>query len=751
VERFLLNPDLEVPGSLEPLTTSGRLQFSDRVDARAASIYHAGSPLEDAVPLARLWPKAARTGGARLVVTLYDLIPHLFPDWYLIDPLTRKRHEARLGLIRRADRVLAISTATADDAVAHLGVRPERVTVVGTGVSSHFRKATDRLAALASVQASLPAVDAGFLLYTGGIDPRKNIARLLEAYSALPEALRRAHQLVVVCEVAADQRAELEEILGRLRISDRVVITGFVQDEVLAALYQSTALFVFPSRYEGFGLPVAEAMACGAPVAVSRIRAATELVPEPAAHFDPAEPRAIAEVISRCLSDSALNARLRALRIPASASWESVAERTATAYAEVAATGRRARRRSRPRVAVVTPLPPQRSGVADDSYHLIEALTEYVDVDAIADGPLQGGRAPSGVRVVGTRNFDVADGLVGNYDQVFYCLGNSRFHAGALELLRGRPGIVIAHDVLLSGLYGHVAADRPHVLPAGFTGVLRAMYGGRLHPRVSEDGFDFSEVGRHGILMAREAIAHADAFLVHSDHAAQLARLDAAREDEHKIEVIPFRCPAPADPPAKPPDWEDDLVVATFGHVSHTKQTAKLIEAWRFVTAAAPTARLAIVGPEAEPGEYGRLERMTLQFGVGATVIQTGDVAEHAFRAWIRRAAVAVQLRASSSGESSAVIAQTLAAGVPTVVTDIGASRELPDSAVVKIHRDITPLELADEIVGLLRSPERWAALSWAGRRYAAEHSYDRVAKLLYERHVVGVRARRQRIPRRNR
>ena len=95
--------------------------------------------------------------------------------------------------------------------------------------------------------------------------------------------------------MTAEQRAALEETLQRLRISDRVVIAGFVPDEVLVALYQSTALFVFPSLYEGFGLPVAEAMACGAPVAVSRIRAATELVPEPAAQFDPAEPRAMAE------------------------------------------------------------------------------------------------------------------------------------------------------------------------------------------------------------------------------------------------------------------------------------------------------------------------------------------------------------------------------------------------------------------------------------------------------------------------
>jgi glycosyltransferase involved in cell wall biosynthesis len=737
VERFLLNPQLKVPGSLEPLTASGRLQFSDRVDAGGATVYHIGSPFEHAVPLEALWPRAAQAGGARLVVTLYDLIPRLFPDWYLADPLTRKHYETCLALVRRADRVFAISTTTEDDAVEHLGVRPERIRMVGTGVASHFARPPDQLAALAAVQTALPAVEPGFLLYTGGIDPRKNIAGLLEGYAALSDDVRRAHQLVVVCAVTAGQRADLEETSRRLLIADRIVITGFVSEELLVALYQATALFVFPSLYEGFGLPVAEAIACGAPVAVSRTRATAELMPEPAAQFDPQEPRSVAEVVSRCLTDRDLNARLGDSQLPTSASWKSVAEQMATAYAELAATGRRVRRRRRPRIAVVTPLPPQRSGVADHSYHLIEALSRYVDVDAALDGSLGTGTAPPGVRVLGPRSFDAADGLAGIYDRVFYCLGNSAFHEVALELLLRRPGVVIAHDVFFTGVYGHLAAARPRVLPDGFDGALRAMYGDRLHAPTAEGAFDFSQANRHGILMARQAIAQSEVFLVHSNHAAQLARLDAARADEHKIEVIPFGGPPAVEDAKERADSDEDFVVGTFGLVSPAKQTAKLIEAWRFVTAKVPTARLAIVGSEAEPGASIRLEAVTVHCGVGATVTQTGDVPEPAFRDWIARAAIAVQLRAGSSGESSAIVAQTLAAGVPTIVTDIGAARELPDEAVVKVHRDITAPELAEAIVRLLRSPVQRAALARAGRQFAAEHSFQRVAKLLYDRYIA--------------
>jgi glycosyltransferase involved in cell wall biosynthesis len=738
VERFLLNPDLEVPGSLEPLTTSGRLQLSDRVRPGEVTSWHVGSPIELAVPLSRLWPRSAQAAGVRLVVTLYDLIPRLFAERYLDDPLIRRRYETRLELVRRADRILAISTATAQDAVEHLGVGPERVTVVGTGVSTQFQRPADPSAALAVVQAVFRNVEPGFLLYTGGIEPRKNIDGLLEAYAVLPGSVRSAHQLVIVCRVLPDERAELDLKLGQLGIADRVVFTGFVPDDLLVALYQSTELFIFPSLYEGFGLPVAEAMACGAPVVVSRIPALTELVDEPAAQFDPHDPGSIAEAVNRCLSNKDVRNRLRAAELPSTASWRSVADRTAAVYAEVAATGRRPRGRRRTRIAFVTPLPPQRSGVADDSFHLIEALTEYVDVDAVADGEAQSGLAPSGVRVFGTRNFNTADMLAASYDQVFYCLGNSEFHTGALELLRDRPGVVIAHDVRLTGLYGQIAATRPELLPGGFHVALHAMYGDRLRPEVGAQGWiDFWEANRHGVLMAREAIASSEAFLVHSNHAAQLARLDAAPEDEHKVEVIPFRFPPPREGETREAGDSEEVIVGTFGLVSAAKQTEKLVDAWPFVIREVRAAQLAIVGSDAGTGETARLGIRAEQLGVGESVIQTGDLEEEDFQRWISRSSIAVQLRAGSNGESSAVVAQTLAAGVPTVVTAIGSARELPDAAVVKVDRDLTPRQLADEIIELLRAPERRRALSRAGVTLAGEHSFERVAKLLYERHIV--------------
>ena len=141
VASYLLNPELPIPGSIEPLTHSGRLRFAEPLPS--AAIYHVGSPIDVAVPLNRLWPPRARPA-MHLIVTLYDLIPLLFPDVYLGDPLTRLKYQTRIELVRRADQILAISEATATDAVEQLGIPSERVTNVGAGVSDRFRPAADR-------------------------------------------------------------------------------------------------------------------------------------------------------------------------------------------------------------------------------------------------------------------------------------------------------------------------------------------------------------------------------------------------------------------------------------------------------------------------------------------------------------------------------------------------------------------------------------------------------------------------------
>jgi glycosyltransferase involved in cell wall biosynthesis len=340
---FVLNPELPVSAAVEELGRNGRLTSSDDSELPRDAIYHVPSPLEP-VSLDRLWPPRLRS--LALVVTLHDLIPGVFPDENMPDPAVRRFYWSRLEIVRQADRVLSVSRATAGDAVRLLGTRPDKLSVTGGGVSDDFMPPESRSAARTALGRLRPRIDGEFLLYTGGMDYRKNVGGLLSAYAGLPTELRRRYELVIVGRLGlADAYGPFVGQAESLGIADRVIFTGYVSDEELVLLYQAATLFVFPSLYEGFGLPVVEALACGAPAIVGRNSSLIELVDREEALVDPADPSSIREALARALTDAELLERLRHPEIRNEFSWRKIAERTAAAYAAVARRRRPPRRK----------------------------------------------------------------------------------------------------------------------------------------------------------------------------------------------------------------------------------------------------------------------------------------------------------------------------------------------------------------------------------------------------------------------
>jgi len=333
-----LNPDLPLPEPARALERSGKVatQTSSAEPPNAQpAIYHVMSPGEADLELDQIWPPWSRA--SRLVVTLHDLIPLLMREQYNADwGHWSTAWIARLGLVGAAHQVLTNSQQTADDAVEHLRVPEERITVIGSGVSDRFSSLIrTRAQADAALRTALPKVRPGFLLYVGGVDYRKNLEGAIRAYARLPAPMRDAHQFVIVCKLAYHRRLSLRAFALDLGIESRnLLLTGFVPDRDLAALYRACELFVFPSLYEGAGLPILEAMSCGAPVAASGTSAMPELLGDPSATFDPADADDIARSIREVLaSPSLLEGLRRSSREQADAhSWERVARRTVEGY-----------------------------------------------------------------------------------------------------------------------------------------------------------------------------------------------------------------------------------------------------------------------------------------------------------------------------------------------------------------------------------------------------------------------------------
>ncbi len=333
-----LSPDVPVPEIAGPLQRSSRAvwQSPDRSPAgEIPPIYHVMSPFEADLELDEIWPAWSRS--ARLVVTLYDLIPLIMRERYNADwGHMATAWIARLGLLGSAHQVLTISQQTADDAMERLNIPEERITVIDSGVSDRFSSlVTSREEADTILRSALPKVRPGFLLYVGGVDYRKNLEGAIRAYAGLPRPIRDAHQLVIACNLAQHLRFSLRIFAQGLGIeANNLLLTGFVPDRDLAALYRSCELFVFPSLYEGAGLPILEAMTCGAPVAASGTSAMPELLGDTAATFDPADPDDIARCIREVLeTPGTLDAlRDRSRRRVALYTWERVARRTLEGY-----------------------------------------------------------------------------------------------------------------------------------------------------------------------------------------------------------------------------------------------------------------------------------------------------------------------------------------------------------------------------------------------------------------------------------
>ncbi len=272
-------------------------------------------------------------------MTLYDLIPLVFRDEYLSLPswgAWAAAWNARLGLIRAADRVLTISHRTAADAIERLGIPEERITVIECGVSGEL---SSLVAPGAETESALRGVSSrirpGYLLYVGADEPRKNLEGTIRSYALLPERLRAAHQLVITCKLPLIRRAQLQRFARSLGIARRqLVLTGFVPDRELAALYRGCGLFVFPSLYEGAGLPILEAMSCGAPVAASNTSSIPEILGDLEATFDPSDPVDIARCLERVVDDPQMLASLRerSRRRVRLFTWERVAKRTLAGY-----------------------------------------------------------------------------------------------------------------------------------------------------------------------------------------------------------------------------------------------------------------------------------------------------------------------------------------------------------------------------------------------------------------------------------
>src|SRR5687767_2737787 len=268
------------------------------------------------------------------IVTIYDMTVFITPRYHHFKKLVLDRTLIP-RVARRADAIITVSNSARYDILRHLKVPREKVKVIAGGVSSHFRPVDDQ-AQLDAVRSKY-GLHQPFILYVGTIEPRKNLTRLIQAFSDLKKS-GLPHKLVIVGQQGWQVGPIFAEV-ERLGLAKDVLFTGYVPLEELPALYSLCESMAFPSLYEGFGLPVLEAMACGAAVVTSRSSSLIEVAGEAALLVNPLSVDEIADSLRRLHRDPDLRAELRQHGIARSSqfTWEAAARSTLDLYETIGA------------------------------------------------------------------------------------------------------------------------------------------------------------------------------------------------------------------------------------------------------------------------------------------------------------------------------------------------------------------------------------------------------------------------------
>ncbi len=646
----------------------------------------------------------------KMVALVFDLIPLLFQEEYFSrwpGPEFVQRYLQGLNRLRNYDALMAISEPTRRDVLSFLGASPDRVVTIGTGSDGRFfvPDRADSMPAEARRFLQALGIAGPFVFSVGSLEYRKNLWGLIDAFAMLPAKLRQTHQLVLTYGLSGPESDRVRQYAEDRGVVEQLVLTDRLADKALRVLYQRCAAFVFPSLYEGFGLPIVEAMQCGAPVVAGNNSSQTEIVGDAGLLFNAADAGELAAHLVQLLDDPG---RARARRtggdpgptLPLGGHGRQGAG-SADRVARPRIVGTPApgpRRAPRRRIAFFSPLPPLRSGVSDYSARLLEELKRRYKIDLYHDAgcvPHIGLQFPD----FGCYDFRVFErnARVLGYHALVYQMGNSPYHGYMYDILLRHPGIVTLHDLCIAGFHfwyarqpgadgdAHIGREFEAFFGEDADEVLRSL------TAVAADatGGMAGACIERGYHLNGRIFERATAVIVHSPWCVEQVR---GRFPAHlgKTSVVPFGAtaldPSPEERRASRARFDiphDALVIASLGLIHATKMNVETIEAFAPLAGGVPEAVLIFVGSEIDNGAARRaVMDLGLQHRVRFLGHYPGDLADLAAVADI---GVCLR-RPPTNGETSASLIDLLRLGVPTVVSDVGSFSCYPDS-VVRKHR----------------------------------------------------------------
>lgn len=656
-------------------------------------------------------------------VVLYDLIPWIHQNIYLNTPVMKEWYQARLSKLKRASLLLSISKYSRSEAIEYLDWPPERIVNISSACDSLFLPAelpgAMRLKWEIEFGLSRP-----FLMYTGGLDHRKNVVRLVNAFAKLPLLIRKAHQLLIVCAINEESKLHLMQIAEKAGLAlDELVLTGYVSDEQLGALYNGCKAFIFPSWHEGFGLPVLEAMRCGKAVIASNTTSLPEVVVNPQALFDPFNEDDIRDRMAWVLTNDNARHQLEkhALVQSAQFDWNTTAAVALDALVNHLPRSKPTTHQRKLRLACISPLPPEPSGISDYTVQLLKVLSNHYDIDVIVQ---QSNVSSEWVLThCPVRTVDWFKDHHPQFDRVLYQVGNSHFHAHMLDLIARIPGVVVLHDFYISGLQAHQLQGDGGL---AWRSMLYASHGylALLADQLPDDRSAVIWQYPCNLTVLQQALG----IIVHSEYSLCLAKHWYGSHTPIGWPVIPLL----REPPVhqfedrssiqkKLQLPSDAFVICSFGLLGPHKLNRELLEAFLGSALAKDDRCILIFVGANDENAYGQslLERIQ-QSTISSRIRITGWVDASDYQNYLAVADLCVQLRTLSRGETSAAVLDCMSHGLPTIVNANGSIADLAPDTVWQLADSFYTYELIYAIETLWQKPEKRQQLGQKARHMLA-------------------------------
>ncbi|MGA0325083.1 MAG: glycosyltransferase [Ilumatobacteraceae bacterium] len=656
-------------------------------------------------------PRIITEADLRVAAIVHDVIPQRFPERYLTNDHARVQTRLRTLTCRSIDRFCANSTFTADTSAIELGVERSRIDVVGAVVEPQFQAASSTsLTAGVSSTSSRRSVVA-----VTGADQRKNTERLITAWSRLPEATRRSAELVVACAAPQPTLDHWHHLAVHQGVGSDIRFTGEVTDDELVALMQQAVLGVMPSLEEGFGLPIAEMVACETPVLCS----ATSSMPEVAgcddALFDPYDIENLARLLDHALNDAHFRQHVLTEETQRLQRW--TVDQVGAEIVSALQQPTRPRRTPTTKplsVAFAAPHPRSASGIGPYTHMVLEHWPQGDDVIALDDCSVLDERLNSRA----TQRAAVGVGSIGrtfrshDVDHLVITLGSSEHHAVSLE----RAAMGDAH------LWLHEATALGAVIgPAHFGGGERwaqqRLSALGVEHSVGVDVMNPEELHRCGITGLEQAIKEARSIIVTSQEGRE------ALTAEYGASLPPITV-IPLAHPTRSQSAVGGNRVVSFGVVDDNKRPEELIQ----LLAKCDDLHLDLIGSITSE-QRTKLIDYSMQLGVEERLAIHGRASDSALDGLLNNVRCAVQFREGHPGQMSAAICELLSRGVP-VISDMTTHGEGHEGLVVIDSGD---LNAAADAVEAFRDGNAAQHAGDVARSHAMQWTATHVAEALRE------------------